>query len=211
MKYNTPFKYPKSKYKRKFFPQYKTNKSYKAVLRKEFGNICVYCRMPDFLKVDSFGVDHYKPKEIFPELEWNYRNLFYACNTCNSRKGSYWPTSDLLKTNIFLPNPCDHVMYEHLRYEGVIVNARSKAGELADKLLDFNDKISLSYRESINYIIQKLFVDFEKINATISKLKKLIEKEVVQEKKSEIIIDINRHEKKVQKIKQRLNDCGINI
>src|SRR5262249_19354003 len=146
-----PFLYPKSKHRRTQQPQsYSYYPSYKPFLRAEFGRQCVYCRLPDGLKgQDSFGVDHYRPKSLFPDLQATYSNLFYACNCCNRRKGRFWPTPDETGAGEFIPNPCDHVMFDHLRFQSSRIITRSLAGKRAEKTLMLNDDESVRYRELI--------------------------------------------------------------
>jgi hypothetical protein len=108
--------------------------------------------MPDAPKTPAaFGVDHYRPKSRpeFTSLATVYENLFYACNCCNSRKGKHWPTDEQWKRGEFIPNPCEHVMFQHLRYNDARVDTRSAAGRHADKILALNDEESVKYREFI--------------------------------------------------------------
>jgi hypothetical protein len=118
----------------------------------------------------SFGADHYRPKTIFPQHACSYPNLFYCCNSCNSRKGAYWPAeADLAK--LFLPNPCDHVMFEHLRYKDATVTSRTKAGEVAVELLDLNAPSKVQYRENMLHLIELQEADIAKLKRMIDKLK----------------------------------------
>jgi hypothetical protein len=103
---------------------------------------------------DNFGVDHYCPKSLFPELQATYSNLFYACNCCNRRKGRFWPTPNEMRTGEFIPNPCDHVMFDHLRFQSSRVITRSPAGKCAEKKLMFNDDESVKFREFILAMIE---------------------------------------------------------
>jgi hypothetical protein len=154
----TPFRYPKTSHQRTETPrEYRRYQSYKPFLRREFDRQCVYCRLPDGMKgTDSFGVDHYRPKEKFPELSTAYTNLFYYCNACNSWKGEFWPGRDLVRLGVFIPNPCDHVMWDHLRYREASVEARSNAGNFTLDLLHINDQGFIEYREMIIDAIRAL-------------------------------------------------------
>lgn len=209
-KKSTPFLYPQSKHRRKFSPEYKTNTSYKPYLREEFNKKCVYCCMPDFLKKESFGVDHYRPKIKFRELEWEYSNLFYACNACNSRKGDSWPTEEQLKAKIFIPNPCDHIMFNHLKFSGIKVETRSNAGKYADEILDLNDDDILGYREQIVNLIENLMINLKEYEKTISDLNNLL-KDIEKEKVDKIEKEKELLNEKAFKIKEILHDCGIKV
>lgn len=144
-----PFVYPKTLHVRRFTPkQYKRYQTYKHILRLEFLGKCVYCQMPVTMKGSaSFGVDHYRPKKLFPALECEYSNLYYCCNSCNSGKGAYWPSKAVEELTNFIPNPCDHRMFEHLRFSGAVVEGKTQAGKVAVELLDLNDPEAVSFRE----------------------------------------------------------------
>ena len=158
---SNPFIYPKARHKRRETPPaYSLYRKYKPFLKKEFSSQCVYCRLPDGIqREDTFGVDHYRPQSKFPELAATYTNLFYVCNCCNRRKGNFWPTQAQERKGEFIPNACDHVMFEHLQYRFSRVETKSDAGRIANKYLDFNDEKSVQYREFILRIITGLEQD----------------------------------------------------
>jgi HNH endonuclease len=167
-----PFRYAQSRYRRKLNPpSYSSYSSYKPFLKREFTSQCVYCRLPDGPKgEDSFSVDHYRPQSKFPGLVTTYANLFYACSCCNRRKGAFWPTDAQWQARQFIPNPCDHVMFEHLRYRSALIETKSAAGELAARLLMLNDEDSVEYRELILRIIAALEQQKRRIQETIRRI-----------------------------------------
>lgn len=119
-------------------------------LRIEFGRQCVYCRDVDRSESDnSFGIDHYRPKALFPQLVAEYGNLFYCCNRCNLHKNKYWPTPSELKAGYFIPNPADHVMSDHARFVNGQVTARSPAGHVLEQTLDLNHPDKIAYRRVV--------------------------------------------------------------
>lgn len=85
--------YPEQPHLRRHGPiGYTTYQSYKPWLRDEFTFRCVYCLERERWSTsrhDGFGVDHVKPKgkPEYAHLEFDYENLVYACNRCNSAKG----------------------------------------------------------------------------------------------------------------------------
>lgn len=125
------FYYPNKKHTRSEVPpRYKRYQSYKPFLKREFRGTCVYCRKPDWTAESEFGTDHYKPQVDFPSLSNDYDNLFYACNSCNRKKGTKWPSPKERKQGMVIPNPCDYVMSDHLKLDSAkTVRAKSKYGE----------------------------------------------------------------------------------
>ena len=131
----------------------------------------MYCRMPDGLQSQtSFEVDHYRPQSLFPDLRNEYSNLYYACNSCNRRKGSFWPSAAQLAAGVFVANPCDHVMIDHLRANGTAVNHISKAGEYMVALLDLNAPERIGHREVINSLIKTVSAQISALRAQHSQL-----------------------------------------
>jgi hypothetical protein len=115
--------------------------------------------MPDGPRgVESFGVDHYRPVAQFPHLRCEYSNLFYTCNLCNFRKRDFFPTDVQWLQGVFLPNPCDHTMNEHLLYRGTQVVPMTPAGELAVELLMLNHEEAVLYRGFVLRSIESCLV-----------------------------------------------------
>lgn len=199
-----PFVYPKAKHTRTQKPrQYADYRSYKDVLRIEFHRKCVYCRTPDTNapRRDGFGVDHYRPKSVFPELATVYENLFYCCNSCNSRKRSYWPAKgDEVK--LFVPNPCDHEMYKHLRFKDDVVEGKSTAGEFTVKLLDLNEPTVVSYRQSVTQLIEAMLAQLHRLDNVYARLSALAEKGV--ENRGKLLSQIKQVEIDIAKAKRAL-------
>lgn len=144
-----PFVYPKSRHTRRKNPgPFTTIASYRSAVREEFDGRCVYCRIPDRAQSLRHEVEHYRPTKHFPQLKYEYSNLYWACRACNGRKGSFWPAELDLATR-FIPNPCEHRMFEHLRFDGVRVVPRTEAGRCAEELLDLNDDETQQFRAAV--------------------------------------------------------------
>lgn len=170
---DTPFVYPKDRHiRREEPPQYKTRRSYKPFLRREFEQKCVYCRMPDTMKgQESFAVEHYLPKNKYPHLEHDYRNLFYACLPCNSNKGDFCPDPKHPAKGVFIPNPCEHSMFEHLRFRAEKVEARSKEGVFTKELLGLDDDEVTRYRAFIIGTIKLVKSKIDDLQETLDLVK----------------------------------------
>lgn len=83
-------------------------------LFQDFGPICAYCQQPCQLTQprtqtgieetsrppDEESVDHFRPRELFPDLWLDWLNLIYACYRCNQSKGGEWPIGDDIKNQI---------------------------------------------------------------------------------------------------------------
>ena len=66
-------------------------------LALDFGTICAYCERPcQGATVTHEGpgeetIDHFRPRNRFPELWLDWLNLVYSCRRCNQAKGGDWP------------------------------------------------------------------------------------------------------------------------
>lgn len=173
------FQYPKTTHKRSLSPRvFKRYQTYKRYLQWEFGRICVYCRQPDSSAPNlNFGADHYRPKSIprFAHLMCEYKNLYYCCGQCNSRKNNEWPLDE--KKGPFVVNPCDHDMASHLRFSQKTgqVDAMSVYGRYTADLLQLNDDATVQWRQSTLLMVSVLEARIsdakEAIEASTKKLK----------------------------------------
>lgn len=170
-----PFFYAKTRHSRTRTPaQYRNYKQYKPDLKAEFAGQCVYCRAIDRIKGDEgFGVDHYMPQKLFPHLATEYANLFYACNRCNSWKGSYWPAPAQRKVERYIPNPCEHAMFEHMRYDDGSVRATSAPGAFTVGHLDLNDPQAIRLRRFLVDAAQAGQATITALEGTIAQAQKL--------------------------------------
>lgn len=67
---------------------WRTNRENKKRLINDFEHRCAYCDDLDKYGGGSkvYHVEHFAPKEKFPELKFQYDNLLYACPFCNISK-----------------------------------------------------------------------------------------------------------------------------
>jgi 5-methylcytosine-specific restriction endonuclease McrA len=47
--------------------------------------LCYYCNMSGIVRLGPI-CDHYRPRRLFPELQYEYHNLVSACPHCDSKK-----------------------------------------------------------------------------------------------------------------------------
>ena len=87
----TPFSYPVAKHLYRHGPSgYVDYESYRPWLRDEFDYRCVYCLFRErWIPVPGFHIDHLVARVMDISKLAEYRNLLYACPTCNSRKSSH--------------------------------------------------------------------------------------------------------------------------
>lgn len=155
-----PYQYPDRRHVRCNIPEQPlaTNRGYKRYLREEFGRRCVYCCHPDGMHttIEHFGVEHYLPHRDFPEHRWSYSNLYYACNRCNRLKGArFYQHPDHPELPHYIPNPCDHIMSNHLEYDGWQVQAHTEQGRCAKKVLLLNDMDFVDFRIVTTQVLSK--------------------------------------------------------
>ncbi len=65
---------------------------------------CSYCGIRPLRKNEIRPtIDHFKPKSKFPELAFEWTNLFIACDSCQAIKGNKFPNIEPLK-----PDSCHY-------------------------------------------------------------------------------------------------------
>jgi uncharacterized protein (TIGR02646 family) len=60
----------------------------KTDLEDRYHHKCAYCEQ----KVESYHVEHYRPKSIYYWLAYSWDNLLFCCATCNEKKLNYFET-----------------------------------------------------------------------------------------------------------------------
>src|SRR5438105_3975684 len=86
-----PFAYPPRRRTRRHGPRgYARPAGYRPWLRDEFAFRCAYCLLRDsWGRVRGvFGLDHFRPVRLRPDLTLDYGNLLYCCAICNAAKGA---------------------------------------------------------------------------------------------------------------------------
>lgn len=89
------------------------------LLINDFEHRCAYCDDLDKYGGGSkvYHVEHFAPKEKFPELKFQYDNLLYACPFCNISKSNKWPSDSstvAVVGNKGFIDPCTYEYEKHL-------------------------------------------------------------------------------------------------
>jgi hypothetical protein len=93
----------------------------RKALETETAARCAYCDA-DITAVSFGDVEHFKPRNHFPELVVEWNNLTLACQTCNNEKSDKWDDA--------LPyvNPYEDEISEHIVFVGGFIHAVSYRG-----------------------------------------------------------------------------------
>lgn len=62
---------------------------------------------------EGFQLDHFRPCKLFPELERDFLNLYYACYPCNKKKHDKWPSRELQGQAIGFVDLCRDEFSDH--------------------------------------------------------------------------------------------------
>lgn len=103
----------------------------KEALRKSTSGKCMYCESK-MEHICYSHVEHIKPKSKFPELEFEWSNLGFCCQICNTKKGNKYDE------NVPFINPYNENPEEHINFWGYWVKPCSERGKYTNKEIDLN-------------------------------------------------------------------------
>lgn len=123
---------------------------YRLYVQRDFLYRCAYCERSEVYLggQDFFTIDHFRPREKFPELASEYSNLYYCCAKCNGHKWKSWPVGDLERRGFRFANPCLEDMYiDHLEEdESGTLTALTPCGEYTEQHIRLNRPDLLLWR-----------------------------------------------------------------
>lgn len=152
--------------------KWKTNSVNKRHLADDFKHRCAYCDDLDLFNGEyrAYHVEHFAPKEKFPNLAHDYSNLLYACPYCNGAKSDKWPSSDPqinVVGDIGFLDPCEDEYYNNLhRNEDGTIGYDTPLGRYIYSELDLGLK-----RHKYIYIQAELDELLSKVDDLINKKK----------------------------------------
>jgi len=88
---------------------------YRSLVRDDFQECCAYCLLHEDWAAgqENFELDHFRPSFLFPSLEKDFYNLYYACHPCNRLKGRAWPEPSLEAEGYVFLNFCAEAFSSH--------------------------------------------------------------------------------------------------
>lgn len=131
-------------------PAFRSLAGFRSYLRRDFRYRCAYCGITEVYRrgADAFGIDHFRPRRLFPALSFHYPNLYYCCNTCNSYKGGTWPDAGEVANGFGFADPCECDPYaDHFREEpDGSLTAASPVGRYSIDTLRLNRRELVRFR-----------------------------------------------------------------
>ena len=132
----------------------------KHILEKEQDDLCVYCEKKITADKEKSNIDHFKTRNLFPHLTFEYNNLFVSCN--NSNHCSSYKDNKGLSTDEFddLLHPSENIenTIEH-NYIGEL-EAKNSKGNFTIEALNLNYKSLVEERKVIISNISA-YIDFD--------------------------------------------------
>jgi hypothetical protein len=95
----------------------------------------------------GFEIDHYLPKERFPQLTSDYNNLMWSCERCNGCKSDYSPDAEDEENGYVVLKIDQSDPQDHLELNDLLLEAKTKTGEFNIQRLDLNRRQLLRIRE----------------------------------------------------------------
>jgi hypothetical protein len=140
---------------------------YKKYVRRDFLFSCAYCTMTEAeAEAIRFTIDHYEPKSARPELENLYENLMYACDQCNTLKGTRCPTQEMRDAGKRFFRADQDVRSEHFEVDGNQLEGVTEVGRFTRVAVDLNRPTLARLRD----LRRRLFDSDEYVNEGIAAL-----------------------------------------
>lgn len=105
----------------------------KAALQRAFHDKCAFCEAP-MAHVGRAQIEHYRPKQRFPALMFDWENWLLSCGRCNEKKWAHFPVCGE-KPCLLNPAGEDETPDEHLTFINAQILPVSERGQVTIRLL----------------------------------------------------------------------------
>jgi len=148
-------------------PDKKKYSDYREELRFDFWYSCAYCSLSESEAMGiGFEIDHYYPKEHFPKLKNEYKNLLWSCEKCNGYKSDFFPDDNQMERGNYILRPDEDNPNDHMQLENYNLRGKSHTGQFNIELLILNRKMLQRMRD----IRKRLFDAIEFISFGVPNL-----------------------------------------
>lgn len=129
---------------------------------------CFYCEQK-IGKTDYPHIEHFRPKNQFPELSFDWKNLHLSCSKCNIKKGKKWNgISPILDPCNVDTDICKHISYSLWELKPESENAISSIDTF---FLNDNTK-----REELVTARKKVFMELMIVIGEVNNANNVVEK-----------------------------------
>lgn len=121
----------------------------KHILEKEQDNLCVYCEKKITSNKEKSNIDHFKTRNLFPNLTFEYNNLFVSCknpNHCSEHKDKKGLNQKQFDELLHPTQDIESIL--EYTYIGEIDSKESK-GKFTIEALNLNNKSLVEERKTI--------------------------------------------------------------
>ena len=133
----------------------KNYKDIKNQLMEKFHGNCAYCGKKLHSNIDA-NIEHFRPKSIYPELEFEPSNLLLSCRECNVIKSNKFPIDESGSSILLNPNEDD--LSKHIKQsKNGILEGISDRGKAMIEMLKLNRESLIEQRmlKMINMDVSK--------------------------------------------------------
>jgi len=177
---NKPIFYDEMIKNKKVWSDYLDKKDLKEHLVLEQDNMCAYCES----KISKQAhIEHFYTRNLFPQLTFDYNNLFISCNTektCGKHKDSYHLKKDEFD-EFYSPINIDINEFDYA-ITGELTAKTDKAQKTID-VFNLNHRVLIekrykimkqinNYKEYLNFNLFNIFKEFKTFFIFIDKLHK---------------------------------------
>lgn len=123
-------------------------------LNEIYHGCCAYCES-EVETTSSPRIEHFRPKSLFPRLIFEYDNMNYSCERCNTFKGDKW--------NELYFSPSEENPEEHIKFDKTTAVPIDERGNEMIELVQLNrDKLIENRKNKYDLIETYINVAYKK-------------------------------------------------